>query len=412
MASFRPQDSAAADVVILGGGLIGLVQALSLAQHGLRCAVAEQLDADTILGDAFDGRTSAIVSTSWNMLQALGLDEKLNGHGCAVERISVREGPGGKPLDFEPEDDVLGYIFENRFLRRTLYEAARAHPLITLYMGARVTERRFDPHGASVILDDGTHLNAPLIVAADGRNSPTREQSGIHMARWRYDHSAIVTAISHNKPHDHVAHEIFVPSGPFALLPMQGGDDGGHRSSVIWTVGKNDGAAMLKLSERGFVAEMRKLTGDMLGKIKLAAPRSSYPLGLHHTTRMVAPRLALVGDSAHGIHPIAGQGLNLGLRDVAALTQVLVEGARLGLDTGDVQMLERYEKWRGLDTLTVAAATDGLTRLFGLPGKLPSTVRKIGFAAVGAMPALKNLFMEEARGKSGERPRLLKGIRI
>ena len=418
MASYDTQNAAggaqdaSADVIILGGGLIGMMQALALARHGMDCALAEQLKPDTLLGDRFDGRTSAIISSSWNMLNALGLGDTLESHGCRVRQITVREGRTGKPLDFIPDDGFLGSIFENRVLRKTLHDALKAHPRINLHMGAQVIARRFDAHAASVTLDDGTHLTAPLIIAADGRNSPTRAQAGINLARWNYDHSAIVTAITHEKPHNHIAHEIFMAAGPLALLPMQDSPDGRHRSSVIWTVAAKDCPGMLKLSERGFAAEMRKLVRDMLGDIALAAPRSAYPIGLHHTARITAPRLALVGDSAHGIHPIAGQGLNLGLRDVAALTQVLVEGARLGLDLADPQLLERYEKWRALDTLTVAAATDSLTRLFGIPGKLPSAVRKLGFATVGAVPALKNLFMDEARGKSGDRPLLLKGTRV
>ncbi len=400
------------DIIILGGGLTGMTAALSLAQNGIGVHLVEKHAPDTVLDSGFDGRTSAIISSSWNMLKAIGLGDQLKGKGCPIDRIEVREGRHGNPLDFTPEDNALGMIFENSVLRRTLYDTVSAHPKITLHMGTAVRERVFGEHLAQVMLDNGTVLSAPLVIAADGRNSPTRKAAGIHMAEWRYDHRAIITAITHEKPHGNTAHESFFASGPFALLPMNDTDDGRHRSSVIWTVAEKDAEGMLKLSERGFLAEMRKLMGDMLGVIALAAPRGSHPLGLHHAADITAHRVALIGDSAHGIHPIAGQGLNLGLRDVAALTEVLVTGARLGLELGDAQLLDRYSKWRSLDTLMVAAASDNLTKLFGLPGKAPSAIRRLGLAAVQNMPTLKSFFMDEARGRSGELPKLLKGGEI
>ncbi len=400
------------DILILGGGLIGMTLALSLAEHGISCVLVEKNPADTMLESGFDGRTSAIISSSWNMLTTLGLKAELETQGCAIHGIEVREGKNRKSVDFTPEDGILGMVFENAALRKAVYAKIRAHPLVTLHMGADVTTREFAEHSAHVTLDDGVILSARLIVAADGRNSPTRTAAGINLAQWRYPHSAIVTAITHTVPHRHIAHESFFRAGPFALLPMNDGADGMHRSSVIWTMAESDADGMLKLSGRGFLAEMRKIMGNMLGDIQLAAPRQAYPLGLHHAADMTAHRLALVGDSAHGIHPIAGQGLNLGLRDAAALTEVLVTGARLGLDFGDTQLLNRYARWRSLDTLLVTAATDNLTRLFALPGNIPSSLRNLGLAALQNIPALKTFFIDEARGRSGELPKLLKGAQV
>ncbi len=400
------------DVIILGGGLAGMTMALSLAEHGVTSHLVEKHDAAHMLDNAFDGRTSAIISSSWNMLKTLGLGEALEGLGCPIRRIEVREGREGKPLDFTPDDNALGMIFENQALRKALWDKVAAHTAITKHMGHGVALRDYGPHGVSATLDNGVQLTGALMVAADGRASPTRKDAGINMAAWRYDHRAIVTAITHERPHDNIAHEIFFPSGPLALLPMHPGPDGKHRSSVIWTVAEKDGDAMLKLSVRGFLTEMQKHIHGLLGGISLAAPRGAYPLGLHHTTQITAHRLALVGDSAHGIHPIAGQGFNLGLRDVAALTEVLVDGARLGLDYGDAQLLDRYANWRSLDTLMVAAASDNLTRLFGVPGKFPSLVRRAGLAAVQNTPLLKSIFMDEARGRSGELPKLLQGAKV
>jgi len=228
------------------------------------------------------------------------------------------------------------------------------------------------------------------------------------MARWSYDHNAIITAFTHERPHGNIAFEIFYPAGPFAILPLPG-RDGAHRSALVWTVAASDAAAMLKLADRAFLAEAERKMGGFLGRLSELAPRSTYKLGFHHAARITAERLALVGDAAHGIHPIAGQGLNLGLRDAATLAQVLVEGKRLGLDLGDAGLLQRYERWRGIDTLMVAGATDTLARLFGIPGALPSLVRRLGLSAVQALPPLKARFMAEARGESGDLPKLLQG---
>ena len=209
-----------------------------------------------------------------------------------------------------------------------------------------------------VALADGRLLAAPLLVAAEGRNSPTREAAGIPLARWAYDHVAIVATVAHERPHGETAYEIFYPGGPFAILPMLAGEDGRPRSAIVWSVRKRDAAAILGLPERALAHEIEKRMGGFLGAVALAGPRWTYPLGFHHAARITGLRLALAGDAAHGIHPIAGQGLNLGFRDAAALAEVLVEGARLGLDLGDAQLLARYERWRSLDTFMVAMATD------------------------------------------------------
>jgi len=242
-------------------------------------------------------------------------------------------------------------------------------------------------------------------VGAEGRNSPTREAANITVAKWAYKHVAMVTAIEHEVNHANTAYEIFYPGGPFAILPMQPGT----RSALVWTVPTAQAPGMLALSERAWAHEAQKRMGGFLGAIKLAAPRFSYPLGYHRAARITDTRLALVGDAAHGIHPIAGQGVNLGFRDAAALIEVIVDGMRLGLEPGDAQLLTRYQRWRSLDTLSVTVAMDGLVRLFDVPGRIPSLVRRAGLAAVQKMGPLKERFMSEARGESGALPRLLTG---
>ena len=295
-----------------------------------------------------------------------------------------------------------------RALRETALEAKR----LDLLMPARPGDVVRDGAGVRIALDDGRLLAAPLLIGAEGRNSPSRAAAGIAVAQWRYDHVAIVATIAHEKSHQATAYEIFYPTGPFAILPMLPGEDGRSRSAIVWSVRARDAAATLGLPDRALAHEIEKRMGGFLGAIELAGPRWNYPLGFHHAAKIAADRLALIGDAAHGIHPIAGQGLNLGFRDAAALAEVLVEGARLGLDLGDAQLMARYERWRSLDTFSVALATDSLTRLYGIPGRAASAVRRLGMGAVQRIGPLKDRLMAEARGESGELPLLLRGLPI
>ena len=401
------------DVIILGGGLVGATLALALDAHGLRSIVVDPADPAIMLAPGFDGRASAVASASGRMLDAIGVGGRLAGQGCAIRHIRVSDGLRPGKLDFIPDagDDPLGTMYENKLLRATLFAAAGAAQRVDVRMKTRAASVDRSATGVVVALDSGGAISAPLLVAAEGRHSPTREAAGITVARWRYDHAAIIGAFHHEFPHDDTAFEIFYPAGPFALLPLP--DDAiGHRCAIVWTVDAKDAPGMLKLGDRGFLAEAEKRMGGFLGKLSDASPRASYPLGFHHAARIVDQRLALVGDAAHGIHPIAGQGLNLGFRDVAALVEVLVEGKRLGLDLGDAALLARYQRWRSLDTFMVAAATDTLTRLFGIPGRTASAVRRFGIAAVDKLPPLKERFMAEARGESGDLPKLLQGLMV
>jgi 2-octaprenyl-6-methoxyphenol hydroxylase len=346
------------------------------------------------------------------MLETIGVADQLAERGCPIWRIAVADGlkPGG--LHFDPDDEEpLGFMHENRNLRTALRVRAEAGKNIWLMWKSRVTAAERGEYGVVVSLEDGRKLSAPLLVAADGRNSATREQAGIAVARWKYDHQAIVSVLRHERPHEHVAYEIFYPTGPFALLPMND-DKVGHRSAIVWSVRGEDAAGWLSLNDEDFAAEAQAAMGGFLGEIAMLAPRSSYPLGFHHAARITAQRLALVGDAAHAIHPIAGQGLNLGFRDVATLAEVLVEGARLGLDLGDKQLLDRYQRWRSLDALSVAFATDTLTRIYGVRGATASAIRRFGMGLVGRISPLRNRLMSEARGTSGDLPLLLRGLPI
>jgi len=398
------------DLLILGGGLVGMTLALAAAKKGLSCHVVDRADPAELTAEGFDGRASAISTASWRLFCNIGLEAALEPHGCDIAAIAVLDQMKPGRLDFRPEphEGTLGRMFANRQLRLALHEAAAREPLIAWHAPVNVVERHRDAFGVSATLADGTVLKAHLMVGAEGRGSPSREEAGLKMASWDYSHRAMIVGLDHTKPHENVAWEIFYPDGPFALLPMLDGPDGQHRSALVWTVDEKDAAGVVKLSERAFLAEVHKRMGDLLGELTLNSTRSSFPLSFQHTARIVDERLALVGDSAHGMHPIAGQGLNLGLRDVGALVEVLDEALRLGLDLGDAQVLKKYEEWRALDSLMVMGATDGLTRLFGVPGKAASALRRLGMSGVQRTGWLKSFFMDEARGVSGKLPELLK----
>lgn len=402
-----------ADVIILGGGLVGLALAAALDGSGLSSIIIDPADPEVRKDAAFDGRTSAVSSSSKRMFDTIGISDHFPEPGCPIRRIEVADGldPGGLCFDPGDDDEPLGWMNENRHLRAALLARAEAGKNIWLMWKAKPAEVERGEHCVTVRLEDGRVASAPLLVAAEGRNSPMREAAGIRVARWKYEHSAIVSTLRHELPHDHVAYEIFYPAGPFALLPMTD-DKGGHRSAIVWSVSHENAKGFLSLSDADFAAEAEAAMGGFLGKVAMLAPRSTYPLGFHHAARITDHRLALVGDAAHGMHPIAGQGVNVGYRDAAALAQVLVEGARLGLDLGDQQLLTRYQRWRSLDTFMVSLATDSLTKIYGIPGRTASKVRRFGMGLINRIGPVKDRMMAEARGTSGDLPLLLRGLPI
>lgn len=398
------------DVIILGGGLIGQTMALALDGQGISSVVIDPVDPAGTLTTDFDGRVTAISSSSWKMFDAIGIGPRMRAEACPIARIEVRDGAKGAPLDFQSDqdDDALGLMLENRVLRRELWAMLQTAAHVTKKFGTRALSVDRGPHRVVAQLDDGSQVSAPLLLVCEGRHSSTRAEAGIPVAAWDYASLSIVTAMDHEVPHGGTAHQIFYPGGPVALLPM----NPGTRSALVWSLPEADAQGMAKLGERAFLAEVSRVTGNLLGEMKLVAPRALYPLHFRHTAKMTDHRLALVGDAGHGIHPIAGQGFNLGLRDVAALTEVLADGLRLGMDLGDAQLLTRYQRWRSADVMAVTLACDTLVRLFGIKGRLARAVRRFGLGAVQRAKPLKDLFMSEARGESGALPVMLTGAKV
>ncbi len=408
-----------ADVIIIGGGLIGSSLALALARHAVTSILVDTADLETTTTAAFDGRASAIASASAHMLRALGLGDLFDSDGCAIRAIRVTDGVAPQFLHFEAGPvnaadnsgsaaDPLGIMVENRLLRSALLQAVRATPEVTLVAPAAIASLVRAPRAATLTLVDGRMFTAPLAIAADGRRSKTRDAAGIRLAGWSYPNAALVTMVTHGLPHGAVACELFYPSGPLALLPMTD-FEGWPRSAIVWTVDAASAAGAKKLGPKALAAEIAARIDGTLGDITVIAPQAVWPLGYHHAASYTAERLVLVGDAAHGIHPIAGQGLNMGFRDVAALTEVLVDAVRTGQDPGSSDVLARYSAWRRLDNSMVGAVTDGLHRLFAVPGRLPAAIRRFGLAGVERIPALKTRFMAEARGETGKLPVLLTG---
>ncbi len=401
-----------ADVLIVGGGLNGPVLALALARAGLSVTVVDALPLKALRATGFDGRAYALALASQRMLAALDLWDAVSGDAQPINGIRASDGRAGEgPSPFflafdaaEIEEGPMGYMLEDRFLRRALLDAMKAEDRISHVAGRTVTAQQIDPQGVTVTLSDGKTLRARLIVGADGRRSGTAERAGITRTGWGYGQTALVAAIDHALPHGGIAHQFFMPPGPLAILPLPG-----NRSSIVWSESDAQAQAIMALDDAGFLDVLRPRFGSFLGEISLAGQRFTYPLNLTLANSFVAERLALVGDAAHGVHPIAGQGLNLGLRDVGALAECLVEAARRGEDIASPLVLARYQQWRRFDTATLAVATDAFNRLFSNDNPLLRLGRDLGMAAVGAVPGLRRRFIREAAGLTGDVPRLLQG---
>lgn len=400
------------ELVVAGGGLNGMLLGIACAGAGLSVAVIDRQDPAAMQDDKFDGRTSAIAYGSKLVLDGVGLWPLVADAAEPIREIRVADDDSPLFLHYDhrdlgaggSNDTPLGYIVENRVLRRALFARARALPSLELLAPRRLGAVTADDSGTVATLGDGTRLHARLVAAADGKESPLRQAAGIGTVEWRYRQIGIVTTVAHERPHAGIAVEHFLPAGPFAILPMTG-----NRSSIVWTEDAALAPRLLALPEADFAAELAARFGDFLGAVEPVGPRWSYPLALMQAERYIARRLALVGEAAHVIHPIAGQGLNVGIRDCAALAEAVVDARRLGLDIGDDSVLERYQRWRRFDAVVLAGVTDGLNRLFSNRIAALKLVRDMGLAAVNRMPPVKRLLMSHAMGMLGDRPRLARG---
>lgn len=344
------------------------------------------------------------------LLRGLGLWDAVADQTQPMLEIKVTDGRAGEGpspwmLHFdhaEIEEGPMGHMCEDRHLRRTLLEAMDASDLITQINNETVVEQNTNA-GASVTLSSGQKINAKLIIGADGRTSGTAERAGIKRTGWGYGQTGIVCAVGHERPHGGIAHQFFMPSGPLAILPLND-----NRCSIVWSERDGRAADIMAMNDAAFLEALRPAFGDFLGEIHLTGKRFSYPLGLTLADRFIADRVALVGDAAHGVHPIAGQGLNAGLRDIAALVDVLNAAKMRGEDIGSPAVLARYEQWRRFDTATLAAATDTFNRLFSNDNPLLRTIRDVGMGLINSAPPLRRAFIREAAGLTGDLPSLMK----
>lgn len=402
-----------ADILIVGGGLNGPALALALAQGGLRVVVVDARAAPARAEAGFDGRAYALAIASKRLLEAVGVWQRMADQVQPILQVKAsdgRAGQGAAPffLTFdaaEIEEGPMGFMAEDRHLYAASLAAMAEEPGLTLLSGESVTAQTVDAAGVTVTLASGRVLRARLLVGCDGRGSGVATRAGIRRHGWSYGQTALVTAVAHARDHQGIAHQFFMPAGPLAILPLPGG----HHSSIVWSETDAAARAIQALDDDGYLQALRPRFGDFLGEISLAGARFIYPLTLSLAEKFVVPRIALVGDAAHGVHPIAGQGLNLGLRDVGALAQVLVEAARRGEDIGAIDVLERYQRWRRFDSTALALGMDAVNKLFSNDNPILRAGRDLGLGLVNAVPGLRRHFIRQAAGLQGNLPRLLAG---
>ncbi|MEZ5935136.1 MAG: UbiH/UbiF/VisC/COQ6 family ubiquinone biosynthesis hydroxylase [Alphaproteobacteria bacterium] len=405
----RPVPDREVDLAVVGGGMTGLAFAVAVADAGAEVAVIDPVPLPLSAAAPFDGRVTAIARASRHLLEGIGVWPAIDGSAEPIVDIEVSEHASPFRVFYDHREvgqEPLGHIVENRSIRSGLIEKARtlAGTTLTLALPDKVKRIERGAEAAGITLESGARLGARLIVGADGQNSLCRKDAGIDVMRFDYAQTGIVATIAHERPHEGVAVERFFPDGPLAILPMQG-----NRSSIVWAAENELAAALTDLDDETFLGELEERFDKRLGALALAGPRFHYPLSMAQAHRYTDVRLALIGDAARKIHPIAGQGWNLALRDVAALAELTIDTLRLGLDPGRSTVLKSYERWRRFDSLALIAITDGLNRLFAndvLPLKL---AREWGLGLVNRTPPLKRFFMQHAMGLVGDLPRLMRG---
>lgn len=400
------------DVLVIGGGLAGGTFSLALANGGLTVATVDLENPADWTDPGFDGRASAISLSSKRVLDAVGIWNVIEKEVAPIKDIRVADGRSPLFLHYDHTqlgDEPFGFMVENRSIRKALNVLVPKTQNLSYFAPARVAEMERDELGVRAVLNDGTQIEAQLVIGCEGRGSPTREAAGIKLTKWSYEQTAIVCTVEHERPHNFCAQEHFLASGPFAILPLPGTDaKPGCRSSIVWTERSDLAPVMMRLDDNDFLEELSLRFGDFLGDLKIIGKRFAYPLTLQFAQSYTATRLALLADAAHGMHPIAGQGLNMGLRDVAVLAEVLIDAHKGGNDLGSDEVLARYEQWRRFDNTLMLAVTDALTHLFSNDIKPVKLARDLGMAGVNQLPGLKKFFMQHAMGTVGELPKMMR----
>ena len=398
------------EILIVGGGLTGLVLAAALGGAGVEVTIVDPIPKTKFLNPKFDGRTTAISAGSRAALDVIGTWKYMEGQAEEILEIRVSDAHSPFFLHFDHADldaGPVGFIVENQKIRTALFKSLENLSTVKLRFGQHVRLLNQDDQLISAETDNGDVMSARLVIAADGRASPIRKLANIGARQWRYLQTGIVCTVKHEYSHGGVAQEHFLPAGPFAILPMTK-----NRSSIVWTEKESLAPKILSLSKEAFTEELKLRFGNYLGDLKVIGPIFSHPLGLLHADTYILPRLALAGDAAHAIHPIAGQGLNLGIRDAAVLAEIIINALRLGLDPGSMNVLEGYQRWRRFDNSMMVAVTDGLNRLFSNDIAPLKAARDVGLAMVNNTPPLKQLFMRHAMGLLGDLPKLIRGEQI
>lgn len=394
------------DVLIIGGGLVGGLAACALAKGGVSVTVVDTDDPDTLLKAEYDGRCSAVARSVHNAFVALDLWDSLKDEAGVIEDIRVTDGHSPLFLHFDSLDLVgapFGYMLENRVMRRTFLNVLPTLENVTYLAPHRVQTLERTAQGVTATLEDGTTLTAQLAIGADGRNSWVRRSANIGLTKWGYDQTAIVCTVESEKSHQNIAQEHFLPNGPFAILPMPN-----KRSSIVWTESSRNAPVLMGLSDGDFKAELAERFGDYLGGLEVTGPRWSYPLTLQFAKKSIDTRLALIGDASHGMHPVAGQGFNMGARDACALAELIIATKNLGLDVGAGRVLEDYDRWRHFDNHMMLAATDGLVKLFSTNSSPIRFARTAGLALVDKLPFAKKFFTRSAMGLVGDLPHIMR----
>ena len=400
------------DIAISGGGIVGTSLALTLAREGLSVLLFDRMPSATPKKSGVDGRAFALSLSSCSLLKSIGLADLLRDRGQKISSVRISDGQAGEgagPIALnldagEIQTDSFGCMIEGRYLLEGLIELAAAEPGIVRFSPSVVSNCRIESSKAILSLSSGQEYSSTAVAGCDGRNGPVARWIDPPRIEKDYGQSAIVCAVAHERPHCGTAHQFFMPPGPIAILPMPG-----SLSSIVWTESTSEASKLVSLPEEEFMHELRPRFGDFLGALRLAGDRFVWPLSLSLAERTAAPRATLVGESAHGLHPLAGQGLNLGLRDVAALTEIIVLAHRRGEDFGSINVLRRYQEWRRIDAASLAVATDFFNWIYSSENGMLRAARGLGMGIVDRMPWLRRALIREAAGMSGMQPRLISG---